>query len=204
MITIATLIWEPNASSESYSRVYDESWVEKLYRGFARNLSKPFRFVVFTDRPRTFCEPIEQMPISAARPDYSTCIEPYRLNVPMILVGLDTVIVGNCDDLAEYCETAPTLAVPLDPFDKRQVCNGVALVPGGLAPIMWEGFDGRNDMEWVRANPHVVLDKLFPGRVVSYKGHAKKHGLEGVSIVYFHGLQKPHEISDAWISEHWR
>jgi hypothetical protein len=204
MITIATLLWDANAASASFSSMYSEAWVEKLYRGFARNLSQPFRFVCFTDRPREFAEPIEQRAISAKSPDYSTCVEPYSLDVPMILCGLDTVITGACDDLAAYCMSAPVIAAPRDPYAMHQACNGVTLVPGGQAERMWSRFDGRNDMDWIRANPHVFIDDIFPGRVVSYKGHIKRAGISGVSIAYFHGKEKPHELSHAWIRDHWR
>jgi hypothetical protein len=204
IITVATLLWEPNEASANFSTCYNEGWVEKLYRGFARNLSAPFRFVCFTDRPREFGEPINQEPILASVPDYSTCIEPYRLNVPMILCGLDTVIVGPCDDLAAYCLHGDVIAVPRDPYNARRVCNGVALVPGGLAAQMWHRFDGRNDMDWIRANPHIAIDDAWPGRVVSYKVSAKKRGIDGASIVYFHGPQKPYEIDAEWIALHWR
>lgn len=204
MITIATLLWDANSSSRSFSSMYTEEWVEKLHRGFARNLTQPFRVVCFTDRKRVFAEPIEQIRIKAETPDYGTCIEPYSLDVPMILCGLDTVVVGPCDDLADYCFRADTLAVPLDPYHSRQVCNGVALVPGGQAARMWGEFDGRNDMEWIRANPHEVTDYLFPGRIVSYKGHVKRRGVAGVSICYFHGALKPHELQHLdWIKDNW-
>ncbi len=36
MLTVATLFWQPNVASRDFSRCYDESWVEKLYRGFRR------------------------------------------------------------------------------------------------------------------------------------------------------------------------
>lgn len=207
MLTVATIFWQANESSFDFSRAYNEEWVERVYRGFARNLTKPFRFVCFSDRPRTFREPIEQEPILATKPDYSTCIEPYRLDAPMILVGLDTVITGNCDALADYCLSADVLAVPLDPYNPRQVCNGVALVPAGQRARMWDRFDRKtNDMEWIRANPYAVLDDLFPGQITSYKGHVKKRGLGDSRIVYFHGLEKPPEIEarTSWVREHWR
>lgn len=208
MITIATLFWAPNKASEHFSRRYTEEWADKLYRGFARNLTLPFRFVCFTDRERAFAEPIEQERITLREgqraPDYSNCIEPYRLDVPMILVGLDTVVTGNCDALADYCLSADVLAVPRDPYAPRQACNGVAFVPAGKAERMWSRFDGRNDMEWVRANPHAFIDDLFPGAVKSYKVHCRRRGPEGASIVYFHGIEKPGEIKADWIAEHWR
>lgn len=205
MITIACMLWDPNAASFDFSRCYDETWVEKLYRGFARNLTLPFRFVCFSERERDFCEPIDQERIEG-RLDYSACIEPYRLGEPMILVGLDTIVTGNCDHLAMYCLEAKRLAVPLDPYAPHQVCNGVALVPPGHQHIAI-AHDGRtNDMDWIRAQSPAVIDGLFPGQVLSYKAHVKKHGLRDARIVYFHGQEKPHQewTKVKWIREHWR
>lgn len=203
MLTVATLLWQPNDRSRSFSCCYSEEWVEKLYRGFARNLTQPFRFVCFTDRDRVFSEPIEQQRITAERPDYGTCIEPYRMGEPMILVGLDTVVTGNVDHLAEYCLTAKIIALPRDPYKPHIACNGVALVPAGWERIGAE-HRGENDMEWVRKFPHNFIDDLWPGHVSSFKGSVKKRGVGDARIVYFHGLEKPHELPGiGWVKEHW-
>lgn len=204
MLTVATLLWDANRNSLPFSRMYDESWVEKLYRGFARNLTVPFRFVSFVDRRREFAEPIEQEVMSTSNPGYGDCIEPYRLGEPMILCGLDTVVTGNCDHLAEYCLTAEVIALPRDPYRKSRACNGVALVPGGNAHV-WNEWRGENDMEWMRKQSHVFLDDLYPGQIVSYKGHVERHrGLGDARIVYFHGERKPHQLPHVgWISKHW-
>jgi len=205
VITIGATIWDPNPASFSFSRCYDESWVEKLYRGFARNLTLPFRFVIFTDKERKFCEPIEQEPLYPPH-DYTACIQPYRLGVPMILVGLDTVVTGNCDHLAMYCLEAKRLAVPRDPYEPRVVCNGVALVPAGHERVALDHDGKTNDMDWIRAHRPAVLDDLFPGQVQSYKVHVKGRKLGDARIVYFHGEEKPHQeyASTPWIREHWR
>ncbi|QOF71470.1 hypothetical protein IG197_27645 [Aminobacter sp. SR38] len=204
MITVATLFWQPNGASRNFSRCYSEEWVEKLYRGFRRNLTMPFRFVCFSDRPRRFAEPdIEQERIKAERPDYGTCIEPYRLGVPMILVGLDTVVTGNIDHLADYCLTGDRLALPRDPYKPAIACNGVGLVPAGHRDVA-EQHRGENDMEWVRKFPHRFIDDLWPGHVVSFKGHVKRRGMADARIIYFHGLEKPHQLPHVdWIKEHW-
>lgn len=203
MLTVCTLLWDSNESSLSFSRAYTEEWVEKLYRGFARNLTRPFRFVCFVDRERQFKEPIEQEFLSVSRPSYANCIEPYRLGVPMILVGLDTVVTGNCDALADYCMTAKRLAVPRDPYNPNIVCNGVALVPAGWERVALD-HDGRtNDMDWIRAHNPDVIDELFPGAVRSFKVHVKSSGLEKAAIVYFHGDEKPPHIRDRRVMEAW-
>lgn len=121
----------------------------------------------------------------------------------MILVGLDTVVTGNCDHLVDYCYTAEHFALPRDPYNKAQACNGVALVPAKHGHIGHD-HNGENDMEWVRKFPHNYIDDLFPGQVNSYKGHVESYGLGDTRICYFHGMKKPHQLSrEPWIKKHW-
>lgn len=207
-VTICTLLWDANDRSFGFSRMYDESWAEKLYRGFQRNLTVPFRFVCFTDRHRRFKEPIEQEPIWAeGEIGYDVCTQPFRLDAPMILTGLDTVVVGNCDALAAYCmDEAHKVAVPRDPFAPYRACNGVVLCSGGKKAEFFDGHDGENDMEWIRLNEHAFIDDLFPKAVVSFKGYTQHFGIEDeTAIVYFHGEDKPHQLGRLdWVQEHWR
>lgn len=206
MITICSLLWDPNRHSRDFSSMYTTEWVEKLYRGFARNLTRPFMFVCYTDRKRTFDEPIHQLQIKSPEPSYATCIEPFELSEhrPMILCGLDTVIVGNIDHLADSAVKRADLGLPRDPYNLHQACNGFCLIPSGFEQVAHE-HRGQNDMEHVRSYPHSFLDDEFPGEVVSYKGHVEKGGLGDARVVYFHGLKKPHELQHLpWIREHWR
>lgn len=205
MLKVATLLWDANDGSFGFSRCYDEAWVKRLFDGVKRHLSRPYQFVLFTDRRRDFGgRDIMQVIIDAAPPGYGACIEPYRLDDPMILVGLDTVITGNIDHLADYCLTESMIALPRDPYHPTMVCNGVALVPAGQRGV-FERWAGENDMVWMRKQRHKVIDLLFPGHVVSYKGCAKGYGLRDARVVYFHGEEKPHQLpSVEWINRHWR
>lgn len=203
MLTVATLWWDANPASKSFSRIYDASWVEKLYRGFGRNLTRPFRFVCYTEKPRTFREPIDCIPTLPAQPTYSDCIAPYEIEGPMILVGLDTIVTGSIDHLADHCEAADKIALPRDPYKPSRACNGVALIPPGWTRI---ASDPRaaDDMTHVRQYPHDMIDDLFPGQVQSFKGAVRANGLGDTRIVYFHGEEKPHQLDLPWIREHWR
>lgn len=191
-----------------YSTSYTESDVEKLYRGFKRNLTVPFRFVCFVDRIRDFKEPVDQYLIKG-EPTYGTMMQPYELNEPMIVVGLDTIIVGNCDKLAAYCIGADKLATPLDPFYPDRVCNGVVLAPAGCSWVWTDKPEGMNDMAWMQSlyeqGKAVLIDDLFPGQVVSYKRHVRLQGLDDdMRIVYFHGELKAPELAHVgWIARHW-
>jgi hypothetical protein len=159
--------------------------------------------VVFTERKREFAQRIDQIPLSASAPDYSSCIEPFSINGPLVVAGLDTVITGNIDALVDYCHTSDRIALPRDPYQPEIACNGFSLVPAGLTSIH-KLHRGENDMEWLRKFPHNFIDDLFPGQVVSYKGRVRDSGLGDARVVYFHGEEKPHQISAPWLARHWR
>jgi hypothetical protein len=205
-LVCAAMLWEPNEHSFDFSTMYDETWVTRLYEGYKRNLTMPFVFWLFTDRNRPLPREIKQFPITGLK-SYCALIEPFQYDGPMILTGLDTVITGNIDDLAEYCmDERHQVGLPRDPFFPQTICNGVALIPPGKQHFFSEWDRVQNDMDYLRARSDVtVLDDWFPGRVVSYKGHAKDYGPDGAGIVYFHGREKPHELLDVeWVQEAWR
>lgn len=205
MINIVTMLFDWNETLLATSRCFDETWVDKLYRGFKRNLTVPFDFIVFTDRVRNFKEPVIQELMVSSGPGYGKFTEPYRLNEAMILCGLDTVIVKNVDHLVDYCLRAKKIAVPCNPYQPNQCINAVALVPPGHADV-FHTWNGENDMEWLRTFDVDFTDDLFPGELVSLKFHdVRRKGLQGASIVYFHGNHKPHQLLHLpWIQEHWR
>lgn len=205
MLHVVCCLWRPNDKSQSFSRGYDESWVEKLFGGFKRNLTRPFRFVCFTDRKRKFSKGIEQERLNAKIPDYGCMIEPFRLNEPMILVGLDTVIVRNIDHMADFCLNGALPALPRDPYDWHRSINGVALVPAGFERI-YSDWRGENDMAWLRQQETCCIDDLWPGQVLSLKAHkVRDAGLNEARIIYFHGDPKPPALMHLdWIKQHWR
>ena len=148
-------------------------------------------------------EEIGQIIMPSVEYGYGDCIRPFGLGVPMILCGLDTVVTGNCDDLARYCLEADVMALPRDPYKPKIACTGVCLVPHGYAHV-FATWHGQNDMDHMRAQEHVFIDSVFPGQVQSYKGHVERRGLGDTRICYFHGLKKPHELKLDWINKHWK
>lgn len=205
VLIVSTCLWDANEHTKDFSLGYSEDWVERLYRGFERNLTVPFRFVLFTERHRQFKEPIEQLRLITVKPSYGCFIEPFRLNKPMILVGLDTIIVGNIDHYADYCMRGDKIALPRDPYQPERSINGVALVPAGHRNI-FDFWRGENDMEWLRKFPWEPIDDAFPGECLSLKFHdVRRKGLQRARIVYMHGRPKPPAlIQYPWVREHWR
>lgn len=208
MLTICACLWDPNEHSQAFSRCYDERWVEKLYRGFRRNLTPQFRFVLFTDRVRKFNEPIEQELLSTNKPTYAALLEPFRLNVPMIVCGLDTIVTSSVDEYWNFCYTSRQLGLLRDPYKPERSINGITLVPEGFRKV-WDDWDGvSSDMETLRKydSESVFIDDIWPGSCKSVKFHKLRE--VGVSpetkIAYFHGRPKPQHIQHLdWVKTNW-
>jgi hypothetical protein len=202
---VACCLWLPNDKSHDFSRCYDPSWVEKLYRGFRRNLKLPFRFVCFTDREYEFSEPIEQERLITSPPNYSCMIEPFRLNEPTIIVGLDTLIVEPIDHMARYCLEGDGIALPAHPSKPHVTINPIVFVPRGHRRVFDE-HRGENDMEWMKLQPHIKTDTMWPNQILSYKLHdLRVRDLGKARIVYFHGLPKMDRLRHvSWVQRHWR
>ncbi len=206
MITVASMLWDANAKSHELSRCFDETWVTKLYNQFKRNLTVPFEFKLFTERPRRLPIDIEQIPIKTLTPHWGCYIEPFALNEPMILVGLDTLIVGNIDHMAQWCLAGTgEIALPRNPYKLEQSINAVALVQSNCNYIS-EQWRDENDMEWLRKFPCQYIDDLWPKQVLSYKAHRQWPAPSpGCKIVYFHGKPKMDELkTNAWIMKAWQ
>lgn len=206
MLTIACCLWEPNGHSEDFSRCFDETWVEKLYRGFRRNLTRQFRFVCFTDRKRAFCAGVEQERLAASEPSYGCLMEPFKLNEPMIVCGLDMIVLRNIDHMADYCLTGAKIAAPIHPSKPQDgVVNPIVFVPAGFRRVFDE-WKGENDMIWLRKFGPITTDSMWPGQILSLKLHdVRRKGTQDAHIIYFHGVPKPNQMADVdWVKENWR
>lgn len=206
MLTVACCLWEPNQNSRDFSKGYDESWVEKLYRGFKRNLTRPFRFVCFTDKDRKFQGPIEQEKLQTPEPGYGCLIEPFRLDVPMIIGGLDMIVRGNIDHMADYCLSGEKVALPLHPCHAwRGFINPVVFIPAGHRRV-FDTWRGENDMEWLNTFNCVDTETMWPKQILSWKLHdLRVRGHMEARIVYWHGEPKTDRVSQntRWVAEAW-
>lgn len=201
MITVATVYYE-SLDVPDFSRCYSPEWVDKLYRGVARNLTQPFRFVALTDRQYGFAEPIEQQKLLDTR--WTTaCIQLYGIEADrLLLLGLDTIITGNLDAIIAY---EGPLAVPRDPYRTIHPCNGVVLCPP-RPDIVAAALSSPNVSDMTVLDPfaHEWLDDLFPGQIKSYKVHVQGQGVGDARIVYFHGSPKPHQLGHLpWVKKGW-
>lgn len=188
MILVTTVLWDANQKTKQCAlgkHAYRELHVQRLYEYLKPCLAVPWKLVVFTDRYRKM--PGEQILLEQP-PGYPSEIEPYRLDEPMINMGLDTVPVGNMDNLADFVQNTKGIYLSKNP-EATKPNLGVQLVPRGFRKV-YESFDWSRSsaMDHVRSFASGTIDKVFPGYVQSYKwGPNRKEA----RILYFHGNPKP-------------
>ena len=130
-------------------------------------------------------------------------IEPFRLNEPSIVVGLDTLILDRIDHMAQYCLDGREIALPAHPSKPHVTINPIVFVPRGHRRV-YDEHRGENDMEWLKMWPHIKTDTMWPGQIWSYKLHdVRRRGVQKARIIYFHGKPKMHELKPYFIDKYW-
>ena len=104
MVNVVCLKW---------GNAYGSHYVNRLYRGVARNLTLPFRFVCFTDDPAGVEPPVECLPLPPIRLLPSRPQSAHRklalfaetlfdLEGATLFLDLDMIIAGSIDCFFEY------------------------------------------------------------------------------------------------------
>ncbi len=224
-ITIVTTLFDGRMTSVPHSvGIYDESWVDKLYRGIARNYKGMFDFICLTDKNYKFEEPIINKRLSMSVDEYGwmCMVDMYRPGLckgNRFTMGLDTIITGPMDDILNH---NTRIGLCGDPYTPDWVCNAVTLASPEFCDEYWDLWKNKNkdimkeciffgvpsEMAVLRKYYNDVerLDVTFPDKILSYKAHIrrKKMLIDNSSIVYFHGNPKPHQLKEEWIGEHWK
>ena len=224
-ITIVTALFDGRQTKVPHSvGIYDESWVDKLYRGIERNYNGTFGFICLTEKTRRFKEPIRQVRFSRSVDQYGwmSLMEQYRPDLCIgnrCTMGLDTIITGPLNDIFEY--SPEKVALCTDPYHPHLVCNAITLATPEFAEEIWNIwlndeqkilkectlFGSPSEMVLLRKlygnSPRI--DDMFPGRIVSYRVDVASMNIavEDTSIIYFHGTTKPHQVNKEWMRRHW-
>ena len=227
MISIITTFFDGKKAKNpppAYSRkYYSEEWVEKLYRGFKRNTSDDFRFICLCDQEYQFDEPIESLRFVDPWSGWTGILDSLRPECggDRFVVGLDTVITGNLDEILSF---KGECALHSDPYNPSQLNNGVAFFSKEVANELWTEWTTRksywtdqirylgncpSEMMFLRKTMNgraERLDELHPGKILSWKAEIEPNGIdpESCSIVYFHGRPKQRDLKDQeWIQRNW-
>ena len=214
-ITIVTALFDGRQTGVPHSTsVYDTAYVEKLYRGFQRNLTIPFEFICLVDQNYYFEENIiaERFKRSVDQYGWMSLMELYRPDLCegiRFTVGLDTIITGPLDDILK--SQVSKLAVCTDPIYPDKICNAVTLSTPEFCEEFWGMWEGNEtklipESKLILENAPPVpsemvlmrkyygdspcIDKVFPHRILSYKVHVVENErpverLKGESITIY-------------------
>lgn len=211
-------------------------YIQNLYEGCKRFADREFHFVCFTNEklghlsPEIELRPINMVTLHGVLPRmYMFSREAGLFQHQVLCLDLDIIVVGTLKPLLDYqgmfCtrENFISRKRGLTGYEEGFKLDGdiMSFFAGECnenrfwkplvndIPAAEELTQGR-ERYWVR---HVTNDQadtwdnLCPGRVVSYKHHARywKNGLpSSMSIVSCHGHPRPHLIKNNWVKEYWK
>ena len=228
-ITIVTALFDGRCTGIPHSvGIYNEEWVDRLYRGISRNYNDTFEFICLVDKNYKFKEDIKDVRFKRSVDQYGwmSLMEMYRPDLctgKRFTVGLDTIITGPLDDIFEY---EAKIAVCSDPIFPKTICNAVTICDDEFCEEFWNSWIN-DEYNKIQNNKLVIgerqvpsemvllrnlygdsprIDSIFKSRILSYKIHIQQNPerIKDSSIIYFHGQPKPHQVLGAqWVQENW-
>jgi hypothetical protein len=196
---------------------YDVQYVINLKIALDRNLTYPFKFVCLTDDP--LVKGVDTIRLSNGHPGWWSKIELFRPGWAdterVLYFDLDTLILGNIDDLLELGDDFYGLR-PWNAANLRagNCASGIMAWKNGDYGFLYEKFNATEinrlgDQAYISAalkahgGTFTPLQDAAPG-IYSYKRECRRHGPPGdARIVCFHGRPRVHEVMDAWVKEAW-
>lgn len=196
---------------------YGPEWADRLVRGFRRNTSKRHRYICVSDQEYQYQEKIQTVLMDCNIHGWACIMECFRPDIGKsrrMILGLDTIILQNVDDILAWREECGLLR---DPYETDTICNGVGIFSAAEVRRIWSAWQNRetinhtyknlpSEMAFLRAVcPNAVrLDSVFPDQIQSYKAHWRRFPelQPQARIVYFHGTPKPPQV-EPQLLEHW-
>ncbi|MCW5695786.1 MAG: hypothetical protein KIS96_03515 [Bauldia sp.] len=201
-----------------------------LRRMVARHLSVPHAFWCVGDDPSGLDPEVRFHPCDASLLPLSGCyvkLEMWKREAGffgsrILLLDLDTIIVGSLDELVARPEPVVLYRDPLFGRAEGWLYNGAfVLMEPGARPEVWESFDPKSSPAAVKASGLRLHDQAWLGMVlgpdmpvVTAADGVLSFKHDGVRelgapppharIVFFHGRPKPWQVDSAWIAEHYR
>lgn len=194
---------------------YTPAHVQWLKRQISEKLTVKYRFVCLSD---VEIEGVETIPLRHGWPGWWSKMELFANFDRAFYIDLDTVIVGNIDDIATRSGDGFSALRNLSSPTSARIGSGVMQWTGDYFYLYGKFLrDAAGHMAaYVRSDrwgdqgfiqDHLpgweFLQDRHPGAIVSYKFGMKAHGdpPPGCRIVCFHGKPKPHEVEGkhSWI-----
>lgn len=202
---------------------YGPEYVNILFDMVRRNLTEGFpgKFHCITDDPTGLDDGIETIQLPADLETWWGKLYMFKKGLfsdgeRCLFLDLDTLIVGNIDEIAKYEGEFATLR---DFYFPQQVGPAViAWKAGGVASTVWDEWEAQGkprhsmgDLWWInnldkgRFRTQIdILQVKFPDKFVSYKVSCKPFPPKGTSVVCFHGQPKPDNCGQSWVEGVWK
>lgn len=208
MITIACVYWKSRKGPE----YIPNGWIDALQRMIDRNVTVPYRFVCLSNTR----VPCERIPLENNWDVWWSKVELFRPGLfegRVFYLDLDTIIVGNIDELLEREEKFIALK-PFNPHKgllRNYFASGLmSWEADGTYDFIYEKFaedpveyrrQFRGDQDYMS---HIVSREgksfarwqyLVPG-IYSYKRHIHNGAIktENAKVICFHGNPRPWKV----------
>lgn len=196
---------------------YSAEYVNILFDMVARNLPDGFpgKFVCFTDDSAGLATNISIEKLPPGINGWWNKLALFRKEAfpkgnRILYFDLDTIIVGQLDELVKY---SGKFGILKDFFKPTQYGSAVMMWTAGEHTQIWNRWilEGRpelpdGDQEWIQIVVEDVdyFQDLYPGAICSYKLNCQPYPPRGTKVVCLHGNPKPHEAKDKWIADVWK
>lgn len=178
-----------------------------------------WRFVCLTDDPSWLDQSIEVLPLPTDIKGWWGKLYLFKPGLfpdgeRMVFFDLDTLIVGSLEKLLQY---QGDMAILRDFYMPSRGAPGVILWRSGFGSQIWLEWEAQGrpenplgDLGWIenldqgRFTKH--LDRLqdhFPDMFVSYKASGRV-APDKAHVVCFHGIPRPHQVTDGWVPSVWK
>lgn len=203
--------------------LYDgRDYVKRLASAVSRHLTVPYRFVCLTDKPQRI-KGVECIPLKHNWPGFWSKIELYRPGLfsgAVLYLDLDTVVCGSLDAIV----ATPEPVVAAWDLNHGWVNSSLLLWRVDLSCV-YEAMTAAPDLMMRRYDTgplwgdQGLLQDTLTARRIGWRwvqeshpdavwwhpaGMRDKPAPAGVSVAMWYGHPKPHEVSSAWIHQHWR
>jgi len=214
MINIACVF---NSQKNKRGIDYSVDWVDKLYRGVARNLDIPFKFTCLSNVDT----PYDTIKLMSNSDNYWNKIELFKkdlFNGPVLYFDLDVVI---CKNITKDIINLPQdkLLMVQEPY--RNIVNSSIMFWNGDYSYLFDQYiTNKNsiveeyshpetgkytDQAYIREHAeHDVIENYVSNNFIQWKHHRVETKITNPSLLIFTGTQKPYNNVDLQlVKDHW-
>lgn len=196
-------------------------YVKRLRNMVERNTTIPHDFICFTDM-NVELDGCVTIPLQNNFPGYWSKIEMFRPKVikskRIIYFDLDTVILGNIDDILSISHDF----MALKPWNRSNFSQGMfasgmmSWKNDGTYSYIYKQFQKRTINEYT-AGDQQYMSRAIASRggnvkfwqqsikgIYSYKRNCRPEKPSNARVVCFHGKPRPQDCQESWVRENWK